>query len=383
MLGQIIGAAVLVLPLFAVPILLKKSLDSIPMIGQLANRWSSKANGSLSGKVKESYRGSTMGRGSAIRKNARESYRSKKFATRIGKGGFLGTTNQVLASGIPLPGAALQANKDLKKAATSAMVKAQEEEIADARKFIENTEFDGKTLSGKQRQDLAMGRKVLDKNNNEIKGLKGEAMQKAALQMQLGGAGSWGDVQEIIKASNAANAKMPGGVDLSKFSASISAQAGASGGKDPAFSGKRIDQISQGIFNYDIAVEQAIREGKYTAAAFAGMHDDARAEAIRVARAKESAGDSSLVEALRFAAEGVRSSPEISGSIAGNVTAQDQMQELLTTAPAAQTTPNGGLQIAHGAQQVHTAAQQSQQTNTPPQNTPPNTPSNSNTPPTP
>lgn len=41
--GQLIGAAVLVLPLFVVPTVLKKSLDGVPMLGQLASKWSDRA----------------------------------------------------------------------------------------------------------------------------------------------------------------------------------------------------------------------------------------------------------------------------------------------------------------------------------------------------
>jgi hypothetical protein len=81
--GQIISAALLVLPLLAVPILLKKSLDGIPMLGQMANRWSGKANSRIGASAKDSYRGSLFGRGRAIRKQAKENFRAQKFARRI------------------------------------------------------------------------------------------------------------------------------------------------------------------------------------------------------------------------------------------------------------------------------------------------------------
>lgn len=71
MFGQIIAAGVLVLPLFVVPGLLKKSLDAIPMVGQLANKWSSRANGGLSKQVKEGYAGSRIGKYQNYRRNKR------------------------------------------------------------------------------------------------------------------------------------------------------------------------------------------------------------------------------------------------------------------------------------------------------------------------
>lgn len=52
--GQLIAAAVMVLPLFVVPLLLKKSLDSIPMIGNALNNFSSRAGKGLGGAYKGS-----------------------------------------------------------------------------------------------------------------------------------------------------------------------------------------------------------------------------------------------------------------------------------------------------------------------------------------
>lgn len=372
--GQIVGAAVLVLPLFVVPMLLKKSLDGIPMLGQLANKWSSKANGNLSRKLKEGYAGSTVGRGRAIRKHARDVYRGRKFAEKISGDGKMSAINRGLASGINV-GAGKYANDALMKNATSAMVKAREEELGDARKYIEEL-----NLSGKQRQDLAMGRTVTDSNGKPIKNLGGSTMQKAAISMQMGGAGSWGEVQEIAAASS-------GG--LSQYSATIGALAGGSSGKDPALSGKRIDQISQGKFNYDDAVAEAIGEGKYTAEALAGMNDGARERAITIARAKEAAGDPSYMAALRKSAAGIKASSEISGKIAGNAEAEKQInallsgqgavaqqaQQALQTPQPARTggtaTSTGDLFIARGAQDVRAAAQAPGQT-TPGQQPPTN-----------
>lgn len=73
--GQIIGAAVLVLPLFIVPILLRKSLDSVPMLGQLANKWSGKTNANVGKKARESYGESRFAAGQNYRKQKRATNR--------------------------------------------------------------------------------------------------------------------------------------------------------------------------------------------------------------------------------------------------------------------------------------------------------------------
>ncbi|MGY4893790.1 MAG: hypothetical protein ACO1N2_03815 [Candidatus Saccharimonadota bacterium] len=137
--GQIIAAAVLVLPLFAIPMILKKSLDAVPMLGQMANKWANKANGNLGSKLKQSYQGSLMGRGAAIRRQGRENYRTKKYAERISKGGFWGTTNQVLSSGIPILPADRAANKALKRSAADT--------AADA--LVKDAAAAGRTMEGK------------------------------------------------------------------------------------------------------------------------------------------------------------------------------------------------------------------------------------------
>lgn len=95
-LGSIIIAAITALPLFVVPIILKTSLNAVPMLGKFASDLSNKANGSVSRKAKEAYQNSDLGRGRAIRKQSREQTRQLGFARRVEKGGFSG----MLAGGV-------------------------------------------------------------------------------------------------------------------------------------------------------------------------------------------------------------------------------------------------------------------------------------------
>lgn len=90
MFGQIISAAVLVLPLFVVPTLLKKSLDGIPAIGQIASKWASRANGGVGKSIGNAYKNSAVGIGRETRARARNSFFRQKNAARIEKGGIAG-----------------------------------------------------------------------------------------------------------------------------------------------------------------------------------------------------------------------------------------------------------------------------------------------------
>lgn len=130
--GQIAAAAILTLPLFAVPVLLKKSLDGIPVLGQLASKYSSRANANIGSRAKESYNSGLIGRGAAIRKQARHNFYDKKFSERLSRGGVSGAVNNALAGGVSTVGGlrVLKAQKDaLKRAATGTAASAQSEAV--------------------------------------------------------------------------------------------------------------------------------------------------------------------------------------------------------------------------------------------------------------
>lgn len=311
-LGQIIGAAIVVLPLFAVPSILKKSLDGVPVMGQLANKWGNRANSKVGSKLKDSYRGSIVGRGAAIRKNARDSYRTRKFAERIDKGGI----NQRLARGVAVGGAGKFAQDQLMKKANAETLRAREEETDDAKKLITKD-----SLSGKARQELATT------GSTVVKGKKysGESMQRAAIIMQLDGAGNYDNVHEIIGASSGS---------LSEFRTEIAQGALKAGSKDPTFTGARIDAISQKEFKYEPSVTKAIEEGRFTSEALTGMNDVARKKVIDIARAADNEAimtgqQPKYIKALQSAANGIASSTELRASIAGNSTAQAQLTQIL------------------------------------------------------
>lgn len=89
-LGGIIAAAVSVLPLFLVPSILKKSLDSIPAIGQYAQRLQGRATGAVSQKSKAAYQRSDFARSRAMRRADIEKKRGLAYAERTVAGGARG-----------------------------------------------------------------------------------------------------------------------------------------------------------------------------------------------------------------------------------------------------------------------------------------------------
>jgi hypothetical protein len=316
--GQIAAAAVLVLPLFVVPTLLKKSLDGIPALGQMANKLATRANGNFGRKLGDSYKGGIIGRGAAYRKQGEAAYRNRKFAERVTKGGVA----RILASGIPATPTMRAGNESLVKSAVAENLKAQTEEVNAAKAVIENA-----NLSGDERQTLAMkGTITVKDKEGRSQTYGGGVMQKAAIQEQLR-TGSMGNIHDLVNQSHLADDKRDAG-SLFEYRQTI-AQGIASNGigaRDPSLAGKQLDMITQGTFNQDTAISESITDGKYTAEAFVSMHNKAREEAIRVATNSD---NPQLIATLKAAAAGIRASPEISAKLSGNDEGTKQIDTLL------------------------------------------------------
>ena len=124
--GQILASAVMVIPLVAVPFILKGALSAVPMLGQMTQKWAGRANSNLANKTKQSYQGSVLGRSSAIRRAAREQYRSRRFAERVGNGGLTGR----IAGGLGITGAQRAAKQAVARSAFGAAQKAEAEDTA-------------------------------------------------------------------------------------------------------------------------------------------------------------------------------------------------------------------------------------------------------------
>ena len=121
----IIAMAALFVPLLLTPVLLKNSLSAIPALGSLATKLQNRANGFAGRKGKELYNATPIARGRAIRKQARENYRSQKFAERVGEGGLAA----LMAKGLPTKGAGAYANKTLARTSLIQADKADTDDV--------------------------------------------------------------------------------------------------------------------------------------------------------------------------------------------------------------------------------------------------------------
>lgn len=315
--GQIIAAAVMILPLFVVPTLLKKSLDGIGTLGSSIGKLGGRLGGGLGKAGGAAFENTALMRGRAIRKQGRANYRNEKFAKAVAKGG----ARAAFAKGPNLIGAQKYANAALERSAVATSLQLENKELEAAKDVMVNT-----NMSGTQRHELATtGSTVVNG-----KTYSGETMQRAAIQEQFR-VGSYGQQAEILKATT----KGPNGepAKLAKFNQTIanSVASNGLGSKDPALAGKRIDEISQGDFNYDTAVKDAIKEGKYTADTFATMNDDARENVIKIASTAEAAGNPSLMQALRSAAQGIQNSPEVHAKLSTSEKAVQQINGLASS----------------------------------------------------
>jgi len=156
-LGLLVALAVMVLPLFAVPVLLKGSLNAIPAVGKFANKWASKANGLVGKQAKQGYQRSNFGQASALRRRAKEQYRAKKFTEGASSG-----VGALLAGGVGVTGAQRFAKKTVARAMTSASDKATDEEINEAQSLMLNTYTDPATKIDEVQKELE---DAFDKND--------------------------------------------------------------------------------------------------------------------------------------------------------------------------------------------------------------------------
>jgi hypothetical protein len=174
--GQIISAAVLVLPLFAVPILLKKSLDGVPQVGKFANKWAGRGLDGVSNRVKDGNRASYVGRGNAIRKQNRSIYADRKFAENVSKGGI----GALAAKGVAFTPKGIYARNAVGRIADEASEKAFENDISAAAVSMRNTHSD---------PDNQIPNVAMELTNAIQKGDKIKARAAQSILLNSGGAG--------------------------------------------------------------------------------------------------------------------------------------------------------------------------------------------------
>jgi hypothetical protein len=96
---QIMSVGVGVVPLFALPAILKNSLNAIPAIGNIASKLQSRANAGIGKNLKSSFGKSDFNRARAAKSQIREARLNQKYAGRAAAGGFLATGGLALTKG--------------------------------------------------------------------------------------------------------------------------------------------------------------------------------------------------------------------------------------------------------------------------------------------
>lgn len=213
-LGQIAAAAAMVLPLFLVPSLLKKSLDGVGNIGATLNGWGSKMGGALGAKGSKAYDNSRL----AQYKNYRSSEANKRRALiqsgqYEGSGGLL--WNRKLGNYINRGINARTGNFGSKSAASGVALskKMEEEEVANAetlmraqndatvlpdkaKEIFDNAVKSGDTVKARAAQKILLG-----------SGAPGIAMLRKSVKDIKGNNKNQGTINSLRNDINAANLK--------------------------------------------------------------------------------------------------------------------------------------------------------------------------------
>lgn len=331
---QIVGAGITIIPLFVIPTLLKSSSSILGRVGSYvgnANRKPfSAAQKGLEGFRKNrqnlrnmraldpNTRAGQGGRGAVIRWNARRKAKNSGREAEMNRANTEYIADQaqnnsrfrnVAAGGTMFSGASEEASQRALANAINVKAKLEADEVSAAKAIIEHA-----NLSGSERQQLATTGSLV-KNGTTY---TGKTMQRASIEEQLR-TGSMDDVHALVEASGGA---------LKEHSQVIARGIVANGWnvKNPALAGSTLDKIAQGDISsradLDNVTLQAIREGKFSAEALAGMHDKARERAIEAIQAS---GDENIKQVMAQAATAIGESKELSGKITGNSVATEQI----------------------------------------------------------
>lgn len=296
--GQIVAAAIGILPLFVVPTLLKNSLNAIPMAGKFANKL---AGGDKLGKrfnaaAKEGYQKTDIARSLNINKARSEQKRQAGWANRMQKNRILGAPARLGALG----------NTDAVKAqAFSAVDKAEEQAVTDASSLLDHMQQNAQPLDNDQLKALMAGQDVdiTDANGNRVTRKASEfnryhrmaAAKKLAPQTR-------GYRDAVGFANAAAHATDPAErAHYLKMANDIPAV------KDSPTLGRAMGQIQSGIpAGQNIDMEQfrrdAIVQGKYTADSFTSIDTDELSDVLATAQSTPFGSDERRILQQAYAA---------------------------------------------------------------------------------
>jgi len=266
-LGQIVSAAILVLPLFVVPGLLKKSLDGVGSLGTKMNGWGEKLGGMAGRKGSEAYGNSRVaqykkyvGQEDAKRRALIQS------GTYSGRGGNYNPRNLMskMNKGI---NESKYSGEFGKRALTQgyAIADAQDAEgIKNSTSLLDNMRINGQPLTQAQMMEIALGGDVTNGKTGSERSVLSKAgnfdtYSRIAAVQKAGKIATVSEAHQLLEAS-----ADPSNASIRKSIAS--AIAGSSVvGKAPYLGGKTIGQIEQGTASVNGAALDALKSGKITA----------------------------------------------------------------------------------------------------------------------
>lgn len=256
-LGQVIGAAILVLPLFLVPVILKKSLDSIPAIAGKVNSLGSKVTGGAKSSAKQGMEKSYLGQKAAYNKQQAAINRAQiQSGTYNGRFGRFNPRN--LASGTfgAFNGSRLSGEFGNSMTARGAALE-QEENAKRDKEAAALIEKQG--LSREDIKKLAMG--------IDARGLKAnEHNRRAAIQQMM----ATGGVQDVHDVLGSVGTMSPG-----QRSVTTTSLASSSVNEKAPYLRGVLGDIGSGTVDLDKAARDSIIQGKITPEVLAGMDERA------------------------------------------------------------------------------------------------------------
>lgn len=276
--GQMIAAAALVLPLFIIPSLLKKSLDGIGTVGAKMNGLGGKAEGMASKSGQKAYENSRIGQFKKYREGERNIRRAKiQSGTYDGPGGKFNPRNLASSMNKSFNQSSRSGAFGDRALAQGATIENKEDmelmKSADDRLALTSFEPD-KPLTQAQMIQIgtgqhvthdgtATGRKLADASTFD------EHTRRAAIQ-RAAKIATVGDAHALVDAAGAKDANGKNIMKASERKSLVAALAGSGAvAKAPYLGGKTFGDIEAGDVSSDGAALQGILGGKINAEALA------------------------------------------------------------------------------------------------------------------
>jgi len=331
-LGQIIGAAIMTLPLFFVPVILKKSLDSIPAISGKINSLGSKFSGKATGSAKDRLGKSYMGQKAAYNRKQADIRRAQiQGGTYSGRFGRFNPRNLASGAFAGVNASSLSGRFGDQKAASGAqMTQAQEEED------IKNAAALQASLSSSQRLRLAQGLDALDSSGRAV--VKASRAHTRAALREYGKYASADDAHKLMEsvAGTTGADRLAYGSDLaSALSANAGLKQSAPWIGGATLAGLTDDAKSKADFEAEKLSTEALAAGKISASQVAsmgaadidGMREKANGALTKATAALSSARTQDDIDKANAAIAQANTAKEVLKSIGAQIQSDNQLRQ--------------------------------------------------------